>query len=145
MKAHLSLIKYKQLFQFIQAKIRNVLELLSIGHGNTGWLDWWIGSFSTYGTLFLTQVLCRNARTFGEINHWCPWKVRLELISRIKISWTILRTKFSNLGNSRWHKTRKFMIHSFLNYFLDHLHITLFNSFRFAFLKKFSYTGWLYR
>ena len=29
LKAHISLIKYKQLFQFIQAKIRNVLELFA--------------------------------------------------------------------------------------------------------------------
>ena len=32
LKAHISLIKYKQLFQFIQAKIRNVLELFAIEH-----------------------------------------------------------------------------------------------------------------
>ena len=92
--------------------------------------------FSADRTLLISQVLGRKSRTFGEINHEnhdCPSKTRLELISRIKISWTILRTKFSSLGNSRWHKTRKFMIHSYLNYFLVHLHIILINSFRFGF------------
>ena len=92
--------------------------------------------FSADRTLLISQVLGRKSRTFGEINHEnhdCPSKTRLELISRIKISWTILRTKFSSLGNSRWHKTRKFMIHSYLNYFLVHSHIILINSFRFGF------------
>jgi len=132
LKAHISLIKYKQLFQFIQAKIRNVLELFATEYvgkyfDNSG------GWFSVNKTLFITQVLGRKSRTFGEINHSSPWNISLKLISRIKISWTILRTKFSSLGNSRWHKTRKFMIHLYLNYFLAHLHIIHINSSRFAF------------